>query len=136
MTDYETLPGGNIRVPLPDGDWAEVRTVERLVRADTRAILKLADEDGIDLTKGMGIDTMAALQDATIVRMTRRWSLKDADGAPIEVCAEAIQQLTTAQHAALRDATTPVFLEVAALGQPALDPKSGPSSSPPAAAES
>lgn len=134
MPDYEKLPDGNIRVPLPGSDWADVRTVDGLRRADERAILKLADQDGIDLSAGMGIDVMAALQDATITRMTRRWSLKDADGGPIEVSAEAVQQLTKAQHTPLRDATSPVFVAlVSALGEAPLVPKSDPSSSSPAA---
>lgn len=137
MPDYEKLPDGNIRVLLPGGDWAEVRTVDSVRRADERAILRLADEDGIDLSKGMGIDVMAGLQDATIVRMTRRWSLKDGDGTVLEVTAEAVQQLTKAQHTPLRSAVMPVFVElISAMGEVPLDPKSAASSSPPAAAGS
>lgn len=137
MTDYETLPDGNIRVPLSNGNWAEVRTIEDLRRADERAIFKQADADGIDLSGGtMGLDALAALQDAVAARMVRRWSLTDDEQQPLPVTAEAVQALRSRDSSPLIKATGPVLAEVMKNLGEGMDPKSVPSSPPPAAAES
>lgn len=133
MSDYEVLPNGNIRVPLPQEHWAEVRTVDDLRQADVRAILRQADDDGIDLRSRMGFDTLAALQEATVARMVRRWSLvADEDpSAPLPVTAESVRGLRVSYYRPLQEATAPVFAELMpGDGDVSADPKSGPGSSP------
>jgi hypothetical protein len=129
--DYESLPDGNIRVPLPGGHWAEVRTVDGMKRADERAIYKAADADGVDFSEGFGFDSTGALQDAIIARMIRRWSLTDADGQPLPVTPEAVQDLPTPTHRPLKRATGPVLADLLSNLAESADPKSEPGSSTP-----
>lgn len=126
------------RVDLPDGHHAEIRDIADLRRGDVRAAYRMADESGINLLKGMGVDALGALQDAIVVRFVRRWTLTDkitkkaddATGKPLPVSMATVANLPLGYYQPLADATGPAFAQV--VNQDAgPDPKLEPSSSPP-----
>lgn len=99
-------------IELPDGHTAEMREEDDLRRADERAIYKMADADGIDLTKP-GMDMIGALQDAMIVRFTRRWSLLNGDGSsPLPVTLEAVKDLPLKFHRPLKTYINPLMQQI------------------------
>ncbi len=127
-TGYEVLPGGHLRVPLPDGHHAEVRGVDDLRQADVRAILKAADEDGIDLRTRLGFADISGIQEATVARMVRRWTLvHEETGEPLPVTPGAVRGLRVRFYRPLRESVQPVVRELMSGGDEP-DPKSGPSS--------
>lgn len=133
MSEYETLPDGNIKVPLPDGHHAVVGTVDTLLDGDVDAILEAADKLGIDLSSGFGIATIRRLQKATLVQMVRSWTLLTSDKAPLPLTVDTVRSLSSRYTRPLYEALSPIMPE---LMPDAPDPKSGPSSSSPAAAGS
>lgn len=119
-----------MRVNLPDGHHAELRDITDLRRGDVRAAYRMADESGIDLTKGLGVGALAAIQDALIVRFVRSWTIAGPDGV-LPVTMEAICDLPLSHYQPLANATQPAFAQVVNSGTIEPDPKQDLSSSPP-----
>lgn len=103
------------RVELPDGNWAELRDPDDVRRSDQRAALKSADAEGSInlLSNKFGLDGMAAIQDALMVRFIRRWSLVNGDGeTPLPVTLEAVQDLRMSYYQPLAAVVAPAIQQV------------------------
>jgi hypothetical protein len=114
------------RIELPDGNYADLRELGDLRRADVRAALKSADDGSINLMEQkFGLDSIAAIQDGLLVRFIRSWSLVNGDGAsPLPVTLESVQELPLRYYQPLGAFVAPVLQEVMANGEAPVSPLS------------
>ncbi len=124
---YETLPNGRIKVPLPGGQHAVMRTVPTLTAGDLRRVYRTADEDGVDIRGTVGLAAMQSITQAAILHVTSSWTLTGPGGEPLPIAGAAFEDLPLDTYDALADAVQPVVQRVLR-DNTAVDPKSGPPS--------
>jgi hypothetical protein len=128
-------------IPLPDGHSAELRDPNDVRRSDVRAAMRSADASGVDLSGGLTLDAMGALEDGLLPRFIVSWTLTNAiagsangDGtAPLPITAEALQDLPLSYYRPLEEAFAPALAatirQVTGGGQEPVDPTSAAPSS-------
>ena len=131
-------------IDLPDGHSADLRDPNDVRRSDVRAAMRAADAQGIDISGGLTLDAIGALEDGLLPRFIVSWTLTNAvagstngDGtASLPITAESLQDLPLSYYQPLEMAFAPALQatirQVTGGGQEPVDPTSAAPSSKPA----